>query len=95
MAKLSSAKHHHLRQSRDGSDSLDILSRYRYNLEMKVSFLIKHIAADGWVLARTRGDHRQYKHPTKPGLVTIAGHLSDEVDRGTLNSILKQAGLKE
>jgi predicted RNA binding protein YcfA (HicA-like mRNA interferase family) len=57
--------------------------------------LIKRIAADGWVLARTRGDHRQYKHPTKTGLVTIAGHLSDEVDRGTLNSILKQAGLKE
>jgi len=50
---------------------------------------------DGWVLVRTRGDHRQYKHPTKPGLVTIAGHFSDEVDRGTLNSILKQAGLKE
>ena len=71
------------------------MSRYRYNLEMKVSVLIKRIAADGWVLARTRGDHRQYKHPNKPGLVTIAGHLSDEVDRGTLNSILKQEGLKE
>ena len=77
------------------SDSLDIMSRYRYNLEMKVSSLIKRLAADGWVLARTRGDHLQYKHATKPGLVTIAGHLSDEVDRGTLNSILKQAGLKE
>ncbi|MCE5256609.1 MAG: type II toxin-antitoxin system HicA family toxin [Spirochaetaceae bacterium] len=62
---------------------------------MKVSEIIKRISADGWVLARTKGDHRQYKHPAKPGLVTIAGHLSDEVDRGTLNSIMKQAGLKE
>ncbi len=49
--------------------------------------------ADGWVLARMKGGHRQYKHPTKAGLVTVAGHPSDEVDRGTLNSIMKQAGL--
>jgi Predicted periplasmic or secreted lipoprotein len=62
---------------------------------MKVGKIIKRITEDGWVLARTKGDHRQYKHPKKLGLVTIAGHLSDEVDRGTLNSIMKQAGLKE
>lgn len=62
---------------------------------MKVSEAIKLITADGWGLVRTKGDHRQYKHPTKTGLVTIAGHLSDDIDRGTLNSILKQAGLKE
>lgn len=62
---------------------------------MKVGEIIKRITADGWVLARTKGDHRQYKHPKKPGLVTIAGHPSEEVDRGTLNSIMKQAGLKE
>jgi predicted RNA binding protein YcfA (HicA-like mRNA interferase family) len=62
---------------------------------MKVSEVIKRITKDGWILARTKGGHRQYKHPTKPGLVTIAGHPSDEVDRGTLNSIMKQAGLKE
>jgi predicted RNA binding protein YcfA (HicA-like mRNA interferase family) len=62
---------------------------------MKVSEIIKKITQEGWILARTKGDHRQYKHPKKPGLVTIAGHPSDEVDRGTLNSIMKQAGLKE
>jgi len=49
---------------------------------------------DGWYLARTRGSHRQYKHPTKPGLVTVAGKPGDDVAPGTLNSILKQAGLK-
>jgi predicted RNA binding protein YcfA (HicA-like mRNA interferase family) len=49
---------------------------------------------DGWVLVRTRGSHRQYKHPEKPGLVTLAGKLSDELAPGTLNSVLKQAGLK-
>ena len=50
---------------------------------------------DGWVLVRTRGSHRQYKHPEKPGLVTIAGHLNHDLAPGTYNSILKQAGLKE
>lgn len=49
---------------------------------------------DGWALARQRGSHRQFKHPTKRGLVTVAGKLSDDLATGTLNSILKQAGLK-
>jgi predicted RNA binding protein YcfA (HicA-like mRNA interferase family) len=62
---------------------------------MKVGEIIRRITADGWVLAITKGDHRQYKHPKKAGLVTVAGHFSDEVDRGTLNSIMKQAGIKE
>jgi predicted RNA binding protein YcfA (HicA-like mRNA interferase family) len=63
---------------------------------MKVSDLIKLIEKEGWYLARQKGSHRQYKHPYKSGLVTIAGHkLSDEVARGTLNSILKQADIKE
>lgn len=52
------------------------------------------LEADGWVLAATRGSHRQYKHPVKPGRVTIAGKFSDTVSPGTLGSILKQAGLK-
>jgi predicted RNA binding protein YcfA (HicA-like mRNA interferase family) len=43
---------------------------------------------------RTRGSHRQYKHDQKPGLVTVAGKPSDELAPGTLNSVLKQAGLK-
>jgi predicted RNA binding protein YcfA (HicA-like mRNA interferase family) len=50
---------------------------------------------DGWALVATRGSHRQYRHPTKPGRVTIAGKPSDDLAPGTLNSILKQAGLKE
>ncbi len=61
---------------------------------MKVRDLIKKIEEDGWKLARTKGSHRQYHHPTKPGTVTIAGHSSDEMPPGTLNSVLKQAGLK-
>ena len=51
--------------------------------------------ADGWYLVATKGSHRQYKHPLKKGRVTIAGHLSDDLSPGTLNSILKQAKLKE
>jgi predicted RNA binding protein YcfA (HicA-like mRNA interferase family) len=62
---------------------------------MKVRDIIKLIEADGWVLVTTKGSHRQYKHPAKIGRVTIAGHLSDDVAPGTLNSVLKQAGLKE
>jgi predicted RNA binding protein YcfA (HicA-like mRNA interferase family) len=50
---------------------------------------------DGWYLARTKGSHRQYKHQTKIGRVTIAGHPNDDLSPGTLNSILKQSGLKE
>ena len=61
---------------------------------MKVRDLIKQIENDGWQLARTRGSHRQYYHPVKPGTVTIAGHPSADVPPGTLNSVLKQAGLK-
>ncbi len=56
--------------------------------------LLKLLAADGWYLVRTRGSHRQLKHPTKPGLVTLAGNPGDDLAPGTLNSVLKQAGLK-
>jgi len=62
---------------------------------MKVRDAIRTIERDGWIQVATRGSHRQFKHPTKPGRVTIAGHLSDDLAPGTLNSILKQAGLKE
>jgi len=61
---------------------------------MKASEVIKLIEGDGWYLVRVKGSHRQYKHPVKKGLVTIAGNLNHEVVKGTLNSILKQAGLK-
>ncbi len=62
---------------------------------MKVRDIIKLIEADGWYSVPAKGGHRQYKHPTKPGRVTIAGHLSHDLAPGTLNSILKQAQLKK
>ncbi|MBA3449301.1 MAG: type II toxin-antitoxin system HicA family toxin [Pseudaminobacter sp.] len=62
---------------------------------MKVRDAIRLIEADGWYLVATRGSHRQYKHKQKTGRVTVAGKSSDEVAPGTLNSILKQAGLKD
>lgn len=62
---------------------------------MKVRDLIKRIEADGWYLVSTKGSHRQYKHPIKPGRVTIAGHPNHDLALDTLNSILKQAKLKE
>lgn len=62
---------------------------------MKVRELITLIAADGWFEVRTKGSHRQFRHPTKPGTVTVAGKPSIDVPPGTLNSVLKQAGLKK
>jgi predicted RNA binding protein YcfA (HicA-like mRNA interferase family) len=62
---------------------------------VKVRDAIQLIENDGWFLAVTRGSHRQFKHAIKPGRVTIAGKLSDDIAPGTFASILKQAGLKE
>jgi len=67
----------------------------RAEILMKIKELIQLIEDSGWFLARTRGSHRQYKHLTKKGLVTISGKLSDDVAKGTLNSVLKQARLKK
>lgn len=53
------------------------------------------IETDGWYLVRTRGDYRPFHHLTKPGTVTVAGKPGIEIPPGTLNSMLKQAGLKE
>lgn len=61
---------------------------------MKIKEVIRLIEQDGWYLVTTKGSHQQYKHPTKPGRVTIAGKLSDDLSPGTLNSIMKQAQLK-
>jgi predicted RNA binding protein YcfA (HicA-like mRNA interferase family) len=61
---------------------------------MKVRDVVRMIEKDGWFVVRTRGSHRQFKHKSKKGLVTIAGKPSGELAFGTLNSILKQAGLK-
>ena len=62
---------------------------------MKVSEVLRMLYDDGWYLVATKGSHRQFKHSTKLGRVTVAGKPSDDVAPGTLNSILKQAGLKE
>jgi len=64
-------------------------------LAMKVREVHKLIEADGWFLVATRGSHRQFKHSSKPGRVTVAGKPGDDLAPGTLNSVLKQAGLKE
>lgn len=61
---------------------------------VKIRAVLRMLADDGWVLAATRGSHRQFEHPTKPGRVTVAGKDSDDLAPGTFNSILKQAGLK-
>lgn len=62
---------------------------------MKVKELIKRLEADGWAQVRQRGSHRQFKHPTKPGTVTVSGKPNIDVPSGTLNNVFKQAGLKK
>jgi predicted RNA binding protein YcfA (HicA-like mRNA interferase family) len=62
---------------------------------VKVRELVRLLEQDGWYLTRTRGSHHQYEHPVKRGLVTVPGNRNDELAPGTLNSILKQAGLKQ
>lgn len=58
----------------------------------KVREIIEMLEADGWQLLKWRGDHRQFKHPTKGGKVTVAGKLSQTLEQEILNSIFKQAG---
>ena len=64
-------------------------------MPIKVHELLARPEADGWFQIRQRGSHRQFHHPTKPGTVTVAGKPSVEMPPGTLNSALKQAGLKK
>lgn len=66
-----------------------------YNYNMKIKEILKLIEKDGWIQVAQKGSHRQFKHLQKSGRVTIAGKPSDDIDKGTLNSILKQAKLKE
>jgi len=61
---------------------------------MKVRDILRLIEREGWYHVATRGSHRQYKHPTKPGRVTVAGKPGDDLKPGTQHSILRQAGLK-
>ena len=62
---------------------------------VKVRDVIKMLEDDGWSVVRQRGSHRQFKHASKAGLVTVAGKLGDDLAPGTLNSVLKQSGLKQ
>ena len=62
---------------------------------MKVREVIKMLEDDGWYQARMKGSHRQFKHASKNGSVTVAGKPNVEIPPGTLNNILKQAGLKK
>ena len=62
---------------------------------VKVREINRTLEEDGWQLVRTRGSHRQFRHPLKPGTVTVAGKPGLDVPVGTLGSILKQAGLKK
>ncbi len=61
---------------------------------MKVGEVLRVLRDAGWYLITTRGSHRQFKHPTKSGRVTVSGKPSDDLAPGTLNRILKRAGLK-
>jgi predicted RNA binding protein YcfA (HicA-like mRNA interferase family) len=62
---------------------------------MKVSEILRMLQKDGWFLVATRGSHRQFKHYAKPGRVTVPGKPADDLASGTLNSNLKQSGLKK
>lgn len=61
----------------------------------KVSEILSLLYEDGWYIVGFKGSHRQLRHPTKPGRVTVHGKPSETVAPGTLNSILKQSGLKK
>ena len=61
---------------------------------MKVKDLVKRLREDGWRQIRMKGSHRQFRHPGKDGTVAVAGKPGLDIPRGTLNNILKQAGLK-
>jgi predicted RNA binding protein YcfA (HicA-like mRNA interferase family) len=62
---------------------------------VKVRDVIRRLEEDGWYLARTKGGHRQFKHPEKSGTVTVPGKLSKDLAIGSLSSIWKQAQLEK
>jgi predicted RNA binding protein YcfA (HicA-like mRNA interferase family) len=61
---------------------------------VKVREVIRLLEDDGWLMVRQEGSHRQFKHPTKSGRVTVSGNLGDDMPKGTLASVKRQAGLK-
>jgi predicted RNA binding protein YcfA (HicA-like mRNA interferase family) len=62
---------------------------------MKVADILRMLREDGWYLIATRGSHRQFKHSSRPGRVTVPRKLSDDLAPGTLGSILKQSGMRK
>ena len=62
---------------------------------MKVRDVMRLRVDDGWAQVSKKGSHRQFKHATKPGKVTVPGKMSDDVPAGTLKSILRQARLEK
>ena len=73
---------------------LDLSTNATYSCHVKVRDVLRLLNDDGWYLVVTEGSHRQYKHPTKKGRVTVPGKPNDDLPIGTLNSILRQAGSK-
>jgi predicted RNA binding protein YcfA (HicA-like mRNA interferase family) len=61
---------------------------------VKVREVIRRLEREGWELVVTRGSHRQFRHPDKPGRVTVSGNLDDDMPKGTFASVKRQAGLK-
>lgn len=57
--------------------------------------MIRLLEAEGWTLVVTKGSHRQFKHSTRTGRVTVSGNLGDDMPKGTFGSVKRQAGLKE
>jgi predicted RNA binding protein YcfA (HicA-like mRNA interferase family) len=64
------------------------------DVAMKVREVIRLLTREGWRQVRQRGSHRQFKHPFRPGVVTIAGRGGADLPIGTLKSILRQAGIR-
>jgi len=73
--------------------AIGMLSQFCYNIPARVRELRKRIEAAGWFLYATKGSHHHYRHPSKPGKVTIPGKDADDLHPKTARSILKQAGL--
>jgi len=63
--------------------------------DVKVRDVLRRLQDDGWYIDRMRGSHRQMKHPTKPGTVTVAGQPGVDVPIGTLRNIWRQADFEE
>ena len=61
---------------------------------MKVREILRLLIEDGWVHVRTTGSHRHFRHPTKPGTVTVPGNPNHDLHPKTLGSIIKQSGLE-